>query len=154
MRPTLSLLFVLLLANGCDKPPAPPPYQPVADVKRLMAQVLEPSADVYWDAVGSIEDSTGTHYTSPRTAEAWDAVRNGALMVTEAGNLLLMPPRARDTGEWTTLTLAMIDAGRKAIDAAEARDTVAVFNAGAVLYDTCTACHAKYAVEQMRPNAK
>ncbi len=139
---------------ACERGPTPPPYQPVATVKQLMSQVLEPAAEVYWDAVGSVEDSAGTQYLSPRTSDQWDVVRNGAMTVTEAGNLLLMPPRALDQGDWTALTLAMIAAGRKAIDAAESRDTTAVFDAGAVLYDTCTACHAKYAIEQMRPNAK
>lgn len=150
----LALLPCLFAVVACDTAPPPPPYQPVADVKRLMAQVIEPAAEVYWDAVGSVEDSTGTVYTAPRSSEAWDLVRNSALTVAEGGNLLLMPGRARDQGEWTTLTVAMIEAGRKAIDAAESRDTSAVFNAGAVLYDTCTACHMKYAIEQVRPNTK
>jgi hypothetical protein len=119
-----------------------------------MARVLEPAADVYWEAVGTIEDSTGVKALYPRTAEQWDAVRNSAYVVAEAGNLLMMPPRARDQGEWMTLSLGMIKAGQRAIQAAEARDTAAVFNAGAEVYDTCTACHSRYAIAQVRPNAK
>jgi len=119
-----------------------------------MASVLEPAADVYWDAVGSVEDSTGVTALYPRTPQAWDAVRNSAVVVAESGNLLMMPPRARDQAEWMTLSLGMIKAGQRAIKAAEARDTSAVFSAGADLYDTCVACHARYAIEQVRPNAK
>ena len=146
--------FILLGAViGCDAP-KPPPFSPVADVRQLMASVLEPAADVYWDAVGTIEDSSGVTAIYPRTPEEWTAVRNSAYMVTESGNLLMIPPRARDQGEWMRLSLAMIDAGKRAIAAAEARDTAAVFNVGAELYDTCTACHAKYALEQIRPNAR
>lgn len=142
-----------IAALGCDAP-KPPPFSPVADVRQLMARVLEPAAEVYWDAVGTIEDSTGVTAIYPRTPEAWDAVRNSAYVVAESGNLLMMPPRARDRGEWLTLSLAMIDAGKRAIAAAEARDTAAVFNVGAELYQTCTDCHARYAVEQLRPNAR
>jgi len=139
---------------ACDATPKPPPFSPTADVRQLMARVLEPAADVYWEAVGTIEDSTGVQALYPRTAEQWDAVRNSAYVVAEAGNLLMMPPRARDQGEWMTLSLGMIKAGQRAIQAAEARDTAAVFNAGAEVYDTCTACHSRYAIAQVRPNAK
>jgi hypothetical protein len=145
---------MLVGALGCAEPPKPPPFTATADVRQLMARVLEPAADVYWDAVGSVEDSTGVTALYPRTPEAWDAVRNSAYVVAESGNLLMMPPRARDQGEWMALSVAMIKAGQQAIKAAEARDTSAVFNAGADLYDTCTACHSRYAIEQLRPNAK
>jgi hypothetical protein len=43
--------------------------------------------------------------------------------------------------------------GRKAIEAAEARDEMGVFDVGAELYAVCTACHATYEVEVLRPNA-
>jgi hypothetical protein len=115
---------------------------------------MEPSADVYWDAVGSVEDSTGITMHYPRTVEAWDAVRNSAYVVAEAGNLLMIEPRPRDRKEWMTLSRAMIGAGRRAIKAAEARDTAAVFSAGAELYDSCTNCHSRYAVGQRPPNAR
>lgn len=139
----------LALALGvlaCERPPAPPPFSAVADVRQLMTSIVEPSADVYWDAVGSVEDSTGLTVHYPRTAEAWDAVRNSAFVVAEAGNLLMIEPRPRDRRDWMTLSRAMIEAGQRAISAAEARDTAAVFSAGADLYESCTNCHARYAV--------
>ena len=155
MRRVLGCGLVTLVATlGCEAAPKPPPFSPSADVRQLMAAILEPAADVYWDAVGTIEDSAGVTALYPRTAEQWTAVRNSAYVVAEAGNLLMMPPRARDQGEWMRLSLAMIETGKRAIKAAEARDTAAVFNVGAELYDTCTACHSRYAIEQLRPNAK
>jgi cytochrome c556 len=66
----------------------------------------------------------------------------------------MIPPRAVDQGEWVALSRAMIAASREALSAAIARDTARVFTAGAALYDACTACHAKYATQVMRPNAK
>ena len=154
------MVVVVVTALGCDAPakaPPPPPAPPftvVADVKQLMVSVVEPAAEVYWDAVGSVEDSSGVTALYPKTPEAWDAVRNSAYVVAESGNLLMMPPRAVDQREWMTLSLAMIDASKRAIKAAEARDTSAVFNAGAELYETCTACHARYAIATLRPNAR
>ena len=145
---------VVAVTIGCDATPKGPPFSVVADVKQLMTSVVEPAAEVYWDAVGSVEDSSGVTALYPKTPEEWDTVRNSAYVVAESGNLLMMPSRAIDQGDWMALSVAMIDASKRAIKAAEARDTSAVFNAGADLYETCTACHARYAIGTLRPNAK
>jgi hypothetical protein len=125
----------------------------VADVKQLMANVVEPAAEGYWDAVGSVVDASGVTEIRPTSDEEWDAVRAHAYTVTESGNLLMMPGRARDEAAWTMMAQDMIRVGEKAIRAAEARNADAVFDTGAELYDTCTACHAKYAAELQRPNS-
>lgn len=150
-----SRLFVLLAtATACTQGPPPPEFSPMSDVKTLMSAIVEPAAEVYWDAVGSYDDSTGTHVMVPTTDSAWAAVQAAAVTVGESGNLLLIPPRAVDQGEWARLARAMTAASREALSAAIARDTSRVFSAGAVLYDACTACHAKYATEILRPNAR
>lgn len=147
-------LALLVLLVACQAAPPPlPPFDAVADVKQLMANILEPAADVYWDAVGSIVDEKGTTEFAPSTPEEWTAVRNSAFVVAESGNLLMLAPRARDTAEWMTYSKAMITAARRAIAAADARNAAAVFDVGAEVYETCVQCHAKYAVEQVRPNA-
>ena len=119
-----------------------------------MASIMEPAAEVYWDAVGIIVDETGEHHIEPKTAEEWDAVRNAAYMVAESGNLLMMPSRAKDGGEWMAASQQMIEAAQKAIRAAEARNKDAVFDVGAEMYDSCTNCHSKYSPDIVRPNAR
>ena len=151
-RPVVLVAFATALASGCA--PDPPPFIVVADMRQLMASVVEPAAEVYWDAVGSVEDSTGITALYPRSPEEWDVVRNSAYVVAESGNLMMMSPRARDQAEWMTLTRAMIETGKRAIKAAEAHDTAAVFGVGAELYDTCTNCHQRYSIGQPRPVAK
>jgi cytochrome c556 len=74
--------------------------------------------------------------------------------VAESGNLLMMPSRAKDSGEWMAASQLMIEAAQKAIRAAEARDKDAVFNVGAEVYDACTNCHMKYSPDIVRPNAR
>ena len=140
------LCVVLVTLAACSSAP-PPPFKPVADVKQLMASVVDPSADSYWDAVGWIEDEHGTLEIEPKTQDEWDATRNHALIVAEAGNLLMMSSRAKDGGDWMTLSAALVDAGQKAVRAAESHNKQAVFDAGAELYDVCTNCHVKYALE-------
>lgn len=154
MRAHILCLSLAVCAFGCGSAPEPPPYQPVADVKTLMAAIMEPAAEVYWDAVGVIVDEKGEQHIEPSTVEEWDAVRNAAYVVAESGNLLMMPTRAADGGEWMAASRLMIDAAQKAIRAAEARDPAAVFDVGAEMYDSCTNCHAKYSPQILRPNAR
>jgi hypothetical protein len=154
MRAIFVCFSLGIVAAGCTSAPPPPPYQPVADVKTLMANVMEPAAEVYWDAVGIIVDDKGEHQIEPKTIEEWDAVRNAAYVVAESGNLLMMPTRAKDGGEWMEASRLMIDAAQKAIRAAESRDKDAVFDVGAEMYDSCTNCHAKYSPDIVRPNAR
>ena len=146
MRSSIALSCGLWVLSACSAP-APPPFEPVADVKQLMATVLDPAADIYWEAVGTIIDEKGVTELTPETPEAWDAVRNAAVIVAESGNLLMMTSRAKDGGEWMRLSTALIDAGQKGIKAAESHNKQAVFDAGAEVYDVCTSCHVKYALE-------
>jgi len=131
---------------------APPEYDLVTDVQGLMASVVEPAADVYWDAVGTIMDEDGVHDFRPETDEEWEAVRHAAFVVAESGNLLMMEGRAKDRGPWMAFSRDLVRVGRQAIAAADARDPDAVFEAGGEVYLVCSECHASYAVETLRPN--
>lgn len=148
--PTLSILVLALAA--CADDPEPLPFAVVADSKQLMLSVIEPAAEVYWDAVGVIMDMEGTYEIRPETSEAWAAVENAAFVLAESGNLLLLEERARDQRHWVVMSRSMIDVGRRAVEAAQARDPDAVFEVGGDIYLVCTGCHAVYATETLRPN--
>jgi hypothetical protein len=148
MKGFLCFFFIAsALASGCSSAPPPPPFKPVADVKQLMASVVDPSADAFWDSVGWIDDAQGTLEIEPKTPEEWDAVRNHAYVVAESGNLLMMSSRAKDGGEWMRLSAALVEAGQKGVRAAEQHNKQGVFDSGAEIYDACTNCHVKYALE-------
>jgi hypothetical protein len=154
MSPTRAISLTLIVALSACGGQAQPPYQAVADVKQLMISVVEPAADEYWDAVGAIIDDKGTTEFQPETNEEWEAVRNHAYVIAESGNLLMMSTRAKDSGDWMTMSQSLIAAGRRAVRAAEARSAPAVFDAGGELYEACTTCHEKYAAQLARPNAQ
>ena len=147
------LAIAALCAISCGGP-APPPMRQVADVKQLMQFVVEPAADLYWDGVGTIVDQSGVTEFKPETQGEWDALVNSAYVLAESGNLLMMGGRPKDGGEWMQMSRAMVDVGEKAIRAAASHNPQAVFDVGAEVYETCTACHAKYAVELGRPNVQ
>lgn len=137
-----------LLAGACTAPPpAAPPFDAVVDVHGVMNAVADPAADVIWDAVGFIVTAEGEVEKRPRTDEEWTLVANAAVVVAETGNLLMMPPRAVDDGEWMRSAAALVRTGRKALAAAEAQDPVALFDAGGDIYVACASCHTKYMTE-------
>ncbi len=117
-----------------------------------MLSIIEPAAETYWDAVGVIVDLEGTRHVEPQTPEAWEAVENAALVLAESGNLLMLEHRAQGRGHWMAMSRAMLDVGKRAVDAARSRDPDAVFEVGGDVYLVCTGCHAAYAVETLRPN--
>ena len=71
-------------------------------------------------------------------------VRNHAVALTEAGNLLMMAPRAKDGGEWMKRSEEMIEQGEAAMHAAEAKDWDKLFTVGGDIYDSCSKCHRQY----------
>ncbi|MXX33823.1 MAG: hypothetical protein F4087_11120 [Gemmatimonadetes bacterium] len=148
---TLTLSCALLLAGACADAPGPPPFVAAADSKQLMLSVLEPAAEVYWDAVGIIMDLEGEYRIEPRTAEEWEAAENAAWVLAESGNLLLLQERVQGD-HWVAMSRAMIDIGMRAVEAAQARDPDRVFEVGGDVYLVCTGCHAVYATQTLRPN--
>jgi hypothetical protein len=149
---SLAVLALAACAPPADEEAAASDYRPIGDVADLMAGVVEPAAEVYWDAVGVIVDSAGEHQLAPQTEEDWLAVRAAAYTVAESGNLLMMPERALDRGAWITMSQALVEVGQRAIEAADARSLDAVFDMGAEMYYVCTNCHGTYAAETLRPN--
>ena len=117
-----------------------------------MVSVIEPAAEVYWDAVGTIMDEEGIHEIEPQTHEEWEAVVDAAYVLAESGNLLLMEDRAQGRGHWIAMSRSMIEVGGRAVDAAVAEDPQAVFDMGAELYFVCVGCHTVYAAGTIRPS--
>ena len=128
---------------ACSGGAQPPPYKAIADTKILMQAIVDPSAVKVWQSVRYIVTADGEEEIKPETDEEWLAIRNAALTVSESGNLLMMPPRGKDS-EWNRISLAMIGKANELREAAERHNVDTIFTAGGDLYDICTNCHAKY----------
>jgi hypothetical protein len=141
--------LALLVVVACEKPTPPPPsssppFAASTTTKDLMAHVIEPAANVYWEAVGTVMDKNGTREIAPKTDTAWALVRSAAIVIAESGNLLMIDGRPANNGEWMSLSRALIEVGKRARAAAEARDKTAVFDVGAEVYQACVNCHSQY----------
>jgi hypothetical protein len=144
---------MLLAACGqsqTTKAPAADPgasqFHPVASVKDLMNWVIDPNADAIWGSVGTVISEDGREDFHPISDEQWAALRNSAAIVAESGNLLMMKGRAIEEEEWMKTSRGLIDAAMLVLQATEAKDKDALFDAGGTLYEACTACHSKYAL--------
>jgi cytochrome c556 len=133
----------VVLCAACGGP-EPPPFKPVADIKQLMQGIVDPSADVVWDSVKTTFTKDGMDEHQPRTEAEWANVRNHAMMLSEAGNLLMMPPRAKDGGEWMTRAQELIDTASVALRAAEAKNVDQLYLVGGLIDEACENCHKKY----------
>jgi hypothetical protein len=136
-------LAVALLAAGCGRNAGDGSSRltAVATTKEIMDGIVVPDAQAVFDAVAY---ENGTLTRVPKGDDQWNRLRLRALAVAEAGNLLQMPPRAKDNGEWMTFSRAMTAKAAAVAKAVESTNPDAVLLAGGELYDTCTACHGKY----------
>jgi hypothetical protein len=76
-----------------QRPEPQPPYAPIATLKDLMIALIDPSADVVWEAVSTTVDQTGTVERVPQNDEEWNEARGGAIRLIEGANMLMMPGR-------------------------------------------------------------
>ena len=143
---TKSLSIAIALASSallaaCDRgPPAPD-----KTIQQLMAQDVQPTADVYWKSVQFISDETGDHDIFPRTDEEWASVKAAATRLGEYGELLQTPGYSEGRGEdWLQFSKSLVEVSKLAEQAADEKSTDKVFEVGGTVYQVCTACHQVY----------
>ena len=124
--------FILLIVGAATA--QAPSFQPVGTVSQLMVNIIYPTSD----AMFYIER------TPPKTDVEWNAIRNQALMLAESGNLLMMPSRARDQGDWIKDSKMLVDVGAAAYKAALAKDMDGIVALNQQLNDACVVCHQQY----------
>lgn len=118
---------------------------PDKTVQQLMAEDVQPTADVYWQAVQFISDETGDHDIFPKTDEEWARVKDAATRLGEYGALLQTPGYAEGRGEdWMQFAASLVEVSKLAEQAAEQKSTDKVFEVGGTVYSVCSACHQLY----------
>jgi hypothetical protein len=140
----VTLTLCLSMTACVQPPPDPPPFKPTHSVLQLMEGPIAHAAEVYWESVSTIVDANGITEKFPKTDEEWEAVWSAGITISEAGNLLMMSPRAKDQGDWIKWSAALVDVGAEAAKATEGKDPELVLAVGERVYNVCTQCHLKY----------
>jgi cytochrome c553 len=108
--------------------------RPVATVKQLHEIMITPASDAVFRASGE----------TPTSERSWVEARNQAVVLAEAGNLLMLGSRVRDNAGWMRMSRALVDAAATAATAAEKKDADALAGAGDIITAACEACHQPY----------
>lgn len=116
-----------------------------SDARDYMQSHVQPTAEIYWNAVQYISDETGSHEIVPETDAEWAQVRAAAAELAAIGAELKEPRFAEGRGAaWIDFSNGLIEVAGKAEQAAAAKDVDAVFEVGGTVYSVCSACHQAY----------
>ena len=170
MQTFLSVILtsvLLLLGSSCAGPP--PEYRATGTIKDLMDAVVDPNADYMWQAVSTVYEAKRVIEKAPKTADDWKEMRRHNIALMEATDLLQIPGRrvARpgeksenpqielspeviqtlidsDRASWIKYAHGLHDAAAQMMKAIDAKDSMAVTEAGDVLDRACETCHKQY----------
>jgi hypothetical protein len=135
-------------------------------IKDLMDSIIDPSADVLWNAAGTVVDENGIRDLLPKTNDEWHDVRRAAVRIIEGSNLLMMPGREaappgtpsdapgvelegpeidalikKNQAGFDAFAAALQTVGVEALHATEAKDSDALLEIGAKMEEVCESCH-------------
>jgi cytochrome c556 len=164
-----ALVLVLLVACHSQIPEEPSPFKPEASLQEIMQSIIDPNIDAVWNAVATVSTAEGIDEKRPQRDEDWQAVRQHALTVLEASNLLVMEGRAvakpgaqtsSGGAELSTPDIQhLIDANRQAfvtrahglhdavqqvIAAIDKKDVEAFEQADGLVEQACEQCHSQF----------
>jgi hypothetical protein len=117
---------------------------PVASVKQIMKGIVAPAATTVFNSVSTTVSSTGTEEKAPQTDEEWEEVGNAAAALIESGNLMLIGSRVVDRGDWIAMSRDLIEAGKVALSATQAKSADGLLASGEAVNKSCDDCHRKY----------
>lgn len=161
----IPFLVLILLLSGCDPVRE---YRASSTVREIMASMVMPSADFMWNAVSSKVTAKGTEEKSPKTDEEWAEVRNRAIILMEASDLILIPRRIaapgqaakdprvqlspdeiatlieKDRASWTQMANALHDSVLPTLKAIDAKDPMALSDSSLAIDKACETCHLKF----------
>jgi hypothetical protein len=134
-----------LLLSGCDR--GPPPSEKT--VQQLMAEDVQPTAQLYWDAVRYesvlVDGKAVERDFEPRNVAEWQKTSDAATRMIALAELLQTPGYAEGRGEdWSQISQSLADVARLAEQAADARDPAKIFEVGGTMYSVCSGCHQAY----------
>jgi len=169
-------LLMVLTAAGCNRVTeatptavAMPPFITEHTIKDLMLNVIDTNADVVWLSVTTVASDKGLLETRPTNDAEWARVRQGAVTLAEAANLLMIPGRHvarpgeksetpgvelepsemeelinKDREGFYRHAKALYDAAMLAVEAIDKKDADRVFEVGENIDQACEQCHRSY----------
>jgi len=122
---------------------------PLGTAQQMMAQEMQPTAEIFWGAVGAqselVDGEAVFTEWQPETDAEWEEARAAAQRLGELGEVLMTPAYAEGRGDdWNAYAQGLVDVSAQAQESALAKDADAVFEVGGTIYSVCSACHRMY----------
>lgn len=170
MRSLIASAAALLLVS-CQAPEDKPHPIPHASVQELMQVLVDPAADAIWESVQETVTAAGTETRQPQTDADWLALRQQALRLIEAANLLQLEGRAvarpgvvledahvagiakpaqieaaiaRSPAAFARAAQGLQQSSLETLAAIDQRDITRLLKVGAELDAACERCHSAY----------
>lgn len=137
---TASLGGLALHAQQPGRPTMPmrpdmgPTMKPVATVRQLHDAMIIPASN----ALFALEKK------APKDKTGWAAAKTHALLVAEAGNLLMIGTRARDRGQWLKFARSLVDKAEAEMNVLDKQSSNDVLIANGDMLEVCEGCHTVY----------
>jgi hypothetical protein len=144
-------------------------FRPGATVQEIMITVIDPNIDPIWNSISTESSVEGTVEIRPRTDADWETLRNHAITLREAANLLVIPgrkvahPHLSTSSHHTELDAqaieilissqwpafverahALQDAVDLALEAIEVKNVDRLEEAGGIIEHACEGCHSQF----------
>jgi cytochrome c556 len=130
----------LLLVMAALVLAAEPSFQLVGSTSQLMISIIYPASNAIFYI----------HRGAPKDDKEWAAMQANALMMAEAGNLLMLGSRAKDQDNWIKDAKLLVEVGAAAFKAAQAKDADALDALSEQLNTACVTCHQDYRPRRQR----
>lgn len=148
---TLAVFTASLMLSACNQAEEVPP---LGTPQQMMANEMQPTADIFWGAVGAkselVDGEAVFTEWQPETDAEWEETHAAAVRLGELGAILKTPAYAEGRGDnWMAYSQGLVDVSAQAAEAALARDPDAIFEVGGTIYSVCSACHRMYPPEEL-----
>lgn len=144
-------------------------FRPDATLQDIMLAVIDPNIDPIWNAISTETSAEGVTELRPQTDDEWLVLRNHAIALREAANLLIIPGRKVAhpnistsshrseleghaieeliQAQWPAFVQrahALQDAAGLAIEAIDAKDVDRLEEVGGIIEHSCEGCHSQF----------
>ena len=141
MNKAILAATAIALLGGCKQAAEAPDLT----LQQFMAQKVDPTSKIYFEAVQYISDETGNHDIVPQTDADWEKVRKAAADLQDYGKLLQTDAYTEGRNpDWTKFSQAMVEVSQQAEQAAKDKNVDKVFEISGTMYNVCSACHMVY----------
>lgn len=113
------------------------------EIRELMQTPIAPASDALFNAVVY---TNGELASAPRTDAQWARLRAQAESLMAAGDALAALAPGENPDEWRRHSAALAESATQAARAIDGKSVDGLLEAGSRIYESCTGCHAAYAV--------